>query len=111
MNYDLQVLEFTRTLKQERKNQGLNVTAVQVMSGLNHRTLWAWENEINLPTARKLMQWADALGYELKLVKKSSPIEPKKSCGNCLHFEDDCFKCSIGFDAWEPDTSVEGTKP
>lgn len=57
-------------LHNARQTQGISNHKVDVLMGKQGTTSIAWEYEGRVPNVLGLLQWADALGYDVKLIKK-----------------------------------------
>jgi hypothetical protein len=60
-----------RQLRNERVRQRIPQKVVAYQTGICATHLGKLETGVGTPTFARLLRWADALGYELKLVKKS----------------------------------------
>ena len=63
-------LVLLETLHSARQTQGISNHKVDVIMGKQGTTSIAWEYEGRVPSILGLLQWADALGYDVRLVKR-----------------------------------------
>ena len=57
-------------LREERKRQHISIKTLSALSGINSRTINNWEYCNVMPPIDKLQKVLNALGYDLRIVKK-----------------------------------------
>lgn len=61
------MVEFLRV---ERKKQRISIRELAELSGVNQRTISNWEYSGIMPTIENFQKVLNALGYDLRIVKK-----------------------------------------
>ena len=67
--------EMRETLLDEGRRQGLGPYKLSLISGKNLNSFRNWINDKVTPSADNFVIWANALGYDVKLVKRTSGLE------------------------------------
>lgn len=62
--------DLVEVLHRARQTQGLSNHKVDVLMGKNGTTSLFWEYRGKVPNVLGLIEWADALGYDVRLVKR-----------------------------------------
>lgn len=61
-----------RILWDTRTERG--IAQVNVCPDMRHQKISIWEQRVNTPGLSNFVQWADALGYDVKLVPRDAPV-------------------------------------
>ena len=93
-------LQLRRELRRARLQRGISQTKLSKTLGYDRSTVHLWENEPRLSVVR-FLEWADFLGYELVLRKKSTQCDECEGSGYVVMdcewqpYAVQCPKCSI----------------
>lgn len=69
-------LKIIKRLWDLREREGIERRQLAERMGYSHLSLERWETGQAMPTVRRLIDWCEALGAELTVAYKGTPIEP-----------------------------------
>jgi transcriptional regulator with XRE-family HTH domain len=63
-------------LAETRKSSGISLGALSRRTGYDKRGISGWERKKNVPSLQCAMDWANALGYQIVMVKTGYEVKP-----------------------------------
>jgi predicted transcriptional regulator len=60
----------------QRSLSGLSLGELSRRTGYGKRGISGWERQVNVPSLQCAMDWANALGYEIVMVKTGHEVKP-----------------------------------